>query len=139
MDYRKFDDTWIVRLDRGEFVHPCLTALCEKEHILLGQISAIGAIDHAVIGVYDLEHGAYVQRTYDEFMEISNLSGSVTEKDGKPYLHLHVTTCGQDLSVHAGHAIELRVGATCELFLRVFDGRIERRPDPGTGLNLFGF
>ena len=80
MDYRKCNDTWIVRLDRGESVHPCLMALCEKEHILLGQISAIGAIDHAVIGVYDLEHGAYVQRTYDEFMEISNLSGSQTYK-----------------------------------------------------------
>ena len=139
MDYRKYDDTYIVRLDRGEYVHPCLLALCEQEHILLGQISAIGAVDRAVIGVYDLAHGAYIQREYNEFMEISNLSGSVTEKDGKTYLHLHVTTCGQDLSVHAGHAIELRIGATCELFLRPYSGRVERRPDPETGLNLFGF
>ena len=139
MDYRKYDDTYIVRLDLGEYVHPCLLALCEQEHILLGQISAIGAVDRAVIGVYDLVHGAYIQREYNEFMEISNLSGSVTEKDGKPYLHLHVTTCGQDLSVHAGHAIELRISATCELFLRPYSGRVERRPDPETGLNLFGF
>ncbi len=139
MEYRKFEDTYVVRLDRGEFVHESLLALCEKEQILFGSISAIGAADRAVIGVYDLENGAYVQREYNEFMEISNLSGSVTEKDGKPYLHLHVTVCTKGLQVHAGHAIELRIGATCELFLRTYNGRVERRPDPETGLNLFGF
>ena len=139
MDYRKFGDTYVVRLDLGEYVHPSLLALCEKEHIPFGSISAIGAVDRAVIGVYDLAHGAYIQRTFDGFMEIANLSGSVTERDGKPYLHLHVTVCGQDHNVHAGHAIELRVGATCELFLRALPGAVERRPDPETGLNLFGF
>ena len=139
MDYRKFNDTYAVRLDRGEYVHESLLALCEKEHVLLGSVSAIGAVDHAVIGVYDLNRGAYIQRTFDGFMEIANLSGSVTEKDGKPYLHLHVTTCDQGHQIHAGHAIELRIGATCELFLRTYDGRIERRPDAETGLNLFGF
>lgn len=139
MDYRRFENTYVVRLDRGEYVHESLITLCEAEHILLGSISAIGAVDHAVIGVYDLERGAYVQRTFDRFMEITNLSGSVTEKDGKPYLHLHVTTCDQDHQVHGGHAIELRIGATCELFLQVIPGRVERRPDPETGLNLFGF
>ena len=139
MDYRKFDDTYVVRLDRGESVHPCLLSLCEKEKILLGSISAIGAVDHAVIGVYDLASGSYIRREYNEFMEISNLTGNVTEKGGKPYLHLHVTACGQDLSVHAGHAIELRIGATCELFLRTLPGTVERRTDPETCLNLFGF
>ncbi len=131
MEYRRFDDTYVVRLDRGETVHESLLRLCEQEHILLGSIS--------VIGVFDLEKGAYVQREYNEFMEISNLSGSVTEKDGRPYLHLHVTTCTKDLQVHAGHAIELRIGATCEVFLRTYSGRVERRFDPDTGLNLFGF
>ena len=139
MDYRKFNDTYAVRLDRGEYVHESLLALCEKEHVLLGSVSAIGAVDHAVIGVYDLEHGAYVQRTYDEFMEISNLSGSVTEMNGKPYIHLHTTLADQQNKTHAGHVIELTIGATCEMFVRVLPGTVTRKKDEAVGLNLWTF
>ena len=139
MEYRKFDDTYLIRLDLGDDVAECLLALCEEEHVLLGEISGIGAADHAVLGVYDFAAGAYLTREYNEFMEITSLLGSVTERDGKPYLHLHATTCTQDHAVHGGHVLSLRIGATGERFLRTVSGRVERRLDPKTGLNLFGF
>ena len=41
MDYRKFDDTYAVRIDRGEYVHESLLKLCEQEHILLSKAISI--------------------------------------------------------------------------------------------------
>lgn len=41
MDYRKFGTQIVLRVDRGEEVMNAITALCEKEHILLASISGL--------------------------------------------------------------------------------------------------
>ena len=114
-----------------------LKQMCEQEGIRLAQVSAIGAVDHAVVGVYDLQEKRYHQEETNEFMEIASLSGSVTEMNNQPYIHLHVTMADQKNHLHGGHAIELRVGATCEMFVRVLDGRVIREKDEELGINLW--
>ena len=59
MQYKRFNDTWMLRIDKGEEVIQSLTAMCEKEDIRLAEVSAIGAADYAAIGVYDLGTGTY--------------------------------------------------------------------------------
>ncbi len=139
MDYRKFGDTFIVRMDRGEEILSTLAALCEKEDIRLAAVEALGAVDHAVVGVYDVSTQVYTRREFNEPMEISSLCGTVTRQDGKVYLHLHVTLCGMDMIARGGHANELRVSATCEMAVRTLPGEVGRRKDDVTGLNLFAF
>lgn len=139
MDYRKFGDTYIVRIDRGEEIITSLNALCVKEKIRLAKVDALGAVDHAVVSVYDVPTQTFYRKEFNEPMEISNLCGTVTRKEGQVYIHLHVTVCGKDLIAHGGHANELRVGATCEMAVRVLSGEVNRRPDEDTGLNLFRF
>ena len=53
MKYRLSGDAFTVRIDRGEEIIESLKKLCEDEHVRLGRVEAIGAADHAVIGVYD--------------------------------------------------------------------------------------
>ena len=139
MQYRVFGDTYVVRLQRGEEVLACLRELCEKESISLGTVSAIGAVNHVVVGVYRVDEQKYVANTFDGVMELTSLMGNITEKDGEPYLHLHAT-CG-DLTgkVIGGHLNEAVVSATCELFVRKVEGHVGRRLDPETGLNLMEF
>ena len=139
MEYKKFGDTYVVRMDRGEEIVGTLTGLCEKEDIRLAQVDALGAVDHAVICVYDVAAKQFFRKTFDEPMEISNLCGTVSRKDGQVYLHLHGTVCDTNLIAHGGHVNELRVSATCEMVLRVIDGEVNRRLDEGIGLNLFQF
>ena len=139
MKYQHMGDTWMLRIDRGEEIMACLAALCRQENICLAQVSAIGAADHSVIGVYDLEAQQYHREELDGFMEITGLSGSVTEMDGEPYIHLHATLAGQDHAVHGGHVIEMRVGATCEMFVRGLDGKATRERDAELGINLWEF
>ena len=139
MDYRKFGDTYIVRIDRGEEILSSLTALCDRENIRLASVEALGAIDHAVVCVYDVPTKTFYRKEFNEPMEISNLCGTVTRKEGKVYIHLHATLCDKDLLAHGGHANELRVSATCEMVVRTIPGEVDRKLDDQTGLNVFLF
>ena len=139
MDYRKFGDTYVVRIDRGEEILSTLSSLCAKEDIRLAQVDGLGAVDHAVVSVYDVPTKTFYRREFNEPMEISNLCGTVTRKDGEVYLHLHATLCDRELQAHGGHANELRVAATCEMTVRILPGEVGRAPDDVTGLNLFRF
>ena len=139
MQYRVFGDTYVVRLQRGEEVLACLRELCEKESISLGTVSAIGAVNHVVVGVYRVDEQKYVANTFDGVMELTSLMGTITEKDGEPYLHLHATFGDLTGKVIGGHLNEAVVSATCELFVRKVEGHVGRRLDPETGLNIFDF
>lgn len=137
MQYRQFGDTYMLRIDYGEEILQSLKQMCEQEAIRLAQVSAIGAADHAIVGVFDLREKRYHLEETNEFMEIASLSGSVTEMNGQPYIHLHVTLADQKHILHGGHAIELRVGATCEMFVRVLDGQVTREKNEELGINLW--
>ncbi|MBR5959653.1 MAG: DNA-binding protein [Clostridia bacterium] len=139
MDYRRFGNTYLVRMDVGEEIIEQLKSLCRSENVRLAQVDAIGAVRQAVIGVYDLEEQAYHREDLEGFMEIAGLQGSVTRMNGEVYPHLHVTLAGQDNKVHAGHVIGLIVGATCEMFVRVLDGEVSRERDEEIGINTIRF
>ena len=102
-------------------------------------MEAIGATDRAVIGVYDLEKKEYYPEAINEFMEITSLNGNITAKEGKPYIHLHATLADQHHAIHGGHVLEMRVGATCEMFVTVFEGEVNRCKDEELGINLWTF
>jgi hypothetical protein len=139
MQYRQSGNTWTVRLDLGEEIIAQLKKLCEDERIRRGRVEAIGATDRAVIGVYDLEKKEYYPEAINEFMEITSLNGNITAMDGKPYIHLHVTLADQRHAVHGGHVLEMRVGATCEMFITAPEGEIGRTKDEELGINLWTF
>ncbi|MBQ3278641.1 MAG: DNA-binding protein [Clostridia bacterium] len=139
MEFKRFGDTYMVRIDRGEEIMETLATLCRDEKIHLAQVDAIGAADQALIGVYNLQAQAYHEEELSGFMEITNLSGSITFVDEKPYIHLHAALAGGDHTVHGGHVLRMRVGATCEMFVRTLDGNVSREKDPGLGINLWKF
>ena len=98
-----------------------------------------GAVDHAVVSVYDVPTKTFYRKEFNEPMEISSLCGTVSQMDGQVYLHLHVTLCDKDLIAHGGHANELRISATCEMTVRTIPGAVDRKLDETVGLNVFRF
>lgn len=139
MDYRKYDDTYVIRMDRGEEVMSTLTDFCQREGIKLGCVSAIGAADRATICVYDVAEKVYCKQTFNEPMEVTALLGTVSCKDGQVHLHLHVTLADADLRARGGHLNKLVISGTCEMFLRTLPGQLSRHPDEATGLNVISF
>ena len=140
MEYRKFEQGYVLRLDPGEEVLACLTKLVETENIQLGTVSALGAANNITIGIFDTAEKNYYARQYTGDYEISSLIGNVTRKDGEPYLHLHITI-GNPVTgeLHAGHLSSCTISATLELFLQVWSGQIGRKFSDRVGLNLLDF
>ncbi len=139
MEYRKFRNQYLVRIDRGEEVMESLTAFCKAEHILLGSVSGLGAADYAKVGIYRVADHQFEGKEYFGEQEVSSIIGSITEKDGEPYLHLHVNLSDDTMNIHGGHMTECRISGTCELTVTVLDGHVGRKHDEVTGLNLFDF
>ena len=140
MEYRKFPQGYVMRLDPGEEIVEQLTALAERENVRLGCVSALGAANDVTIGIFSTGEKQYHSRRYQGDFEISAMVGSVMRMEGKPYLHLHITI-GNPVTgeVHAGHLTSCTISATLELFLQVWDGQVDRQFSDRVGLNLFRF
>ncbi len=140
MDYRKFGDTIVLRIDRGEELVASLTSLCTKENLRLGSVQGLGAADRVVVGLYDVGSREYHKTTLEGPMEITSLTGNISRKNGEPYLHLHINVCDRHMHVLGGHLNECRISATAEILIRIIEGEVGRRHDEAvTGLNLYQF
>ena len=61
MQHRQLGNTYMLRIDYGEEILQSLKQMCEQEGIRLAQVSAISAVDYAIVGVYDLQEKRYHQ------------------------------------------------------------------------------
>ena len=59
--------------------------------------------------------------------------------NGEFYTHLHLSAGNDRGEVFGGPLNRAEVSATCEMVIRLIDGRIDRQYDDVTGLNLFKF
>lgn len=139
MDYRKHGDTIALCLARGEEVLACIRKVCNAEQVRLAEISALGAADHAEIGVYHLAEKRFLPRVLEREMEICALTGSATLRDGEVYLHLHGSLADAQGNVFGGHVNAIRVSATAEVFIRLLPGEVGRRQDAESGIFLMDF
>ena len=136
MKYKRFGEDIVVRLEVGEEVVASLAEIAEREGVTFASVSGIGAADDIAVSVYDVKAKKYFDNEFREPMEITSLLGTVSEKDGAPYIHIHATAGRADGAVIGGHLKRAVISATCELVLHTAFGKIGRFYDPETGLNL---
>lgn len=139
MEYGRFGDTVLLRIDRGEEIIETVKRVAEKEHIRLASVEALGAVDDFTVGVYDVAAKRYDSKTFTGAFEIVSLVGTITEKDGAFYQHLHLSAGNKNCEVFGGHLNRAVVSVTCEMVIRVLSGAVDRAPDPETGINLIRF
>lgn len=139
MEYKRFDNTVIVRIDRGEEILEQLAAVAQKENIKLASVQALGATDSFTVGVYDTESKQYHSNEFNGAYEIVSLVGTVNTMNGEFYSHLHMSAGNEKGEVFGGHLNRARVSATCELVITVINGTVDRFRDEKIGLNLFDF
>lgn len=115
-----------------------MTNLCTECKVRLGRIKAIGAVQKACIGFYNQKTRTYQFSALDHPLEITNLTGNVSLKDGAPFVHAHVTLADETGRSYGGHLAPGTVVFACEFILETFDGpAFHRRPDEQTGLMLW--
>jgi predicted DNA-binding protein with PD1-like motif len=139
MEYKRFQNKYVVRLNSGDEIVESIKELAKKENIRLGTVSGIGAVNKAKIGLYELAKKEYHSAEFMGDMEIVSLAGNITEMNGEVYIHLHIALSDESYGVKAGHLYSATISATGELFIDVIDGAVDRVKDEKIGLNLIDF
>ena len=126
------------KLSYGSDLLEELTNVSTEHDIKLGRILAIGAVQKARISFYNQETRIYQFRTLDHPLEITNLIGNISLKDGNPFVHAHITLSDESGKSYGGHLASGTVVFACEFFLEAFDGpSFNRYFDEETGLSLW--
>lgn len=139
MNYKRFGNKVIVRIDRGEEIVETLRQICKDLDIKLGTITGIGAVNKATIGLYDVETKKYHSTELTGDHEIVPLFGNISTMNGNVYLHIHANLANAEHKSFGGHLNSAIVSATFEGIIYIFKGKIQRKKDDRTGLNLLEF
>lgn len=139
MEYKQFNSKYVVRLNKGEDILESLKEICRKEDIKLGTISGIGAVNKAVMGLFETATKKYHSKEYIGDMEIVSLTGNITRQNDEVYLHVHVCLTHITSGVVGGHLNSAVVSATAEIVIDVIEGNVERKFSEEIGLNLLDF
>ena len=139
MDYKRFPNAIVLRVDRGEEILEQLKAVCLKENVKLASVRGIGAINDITSVVWDVERKEYFSNHFTGVYEVANLVGTITTMNGEYYAHIHISAGDAQGHVVGGHLNRAVVSATSEIVLHLIDGTVEREFSPEVGLNLLKF
>lgn len=135
MEYQKDGNVIVVRVARGEKVVESLAKLVKTEKIDGGYFVGIGATDEVELAHYSVEGKKYSSETFNQPLEITNLTGNIAWFEGEPIVHCHATLSDPQMQCFGGHLVEARISGTLELFLTITDS-LKKREDDETGLKL---
>ncbi len=139
MDYRRFGNKIIARIDRGEEILEKVKEIALKENIKLAGISALGATNGFTVGVYNVDEKKYYANEFKGSYEIVSLTGTINTMNGEFYTHIHMSAGNDKGEVFGGHLNKAMVSATCEMVIDIIDGSVDRSYDEEIGLNIFNF
>ena len=139
MEYRRFGNTIVARIDRGEEILAAVREIAGAEHVQLASVSALGATNDFTVGVYNVDEKQYHANDFKGNFEIVSLTGTINTMDGEFYTHLHMSAGDEKGQVFGGHLNRAVVSAVCEMVITVIDGVVDRRFSEEIGLNLFRF
>ena len=129
-ELKKEDGLVVLRFDKGEDFMGGLSDWCkEKDVESAAIICGIGMLDNMVIGRYNGKE--YTKMTENESCEILSLQGSVSMKEGSPFVHLHVSYADHNFRAVGGHLFSGRVSMTIELVVAPLSPGLVRKPMGG--------
>ena len=139
MEYRRFNNTIIVRIDKGEEILSKIQEVTLKENIKLASVNALGATNDFTVGVFKTDEKKYYSNEFKGNFEIVSLTGTINTMNNEFYTHIHMSAGNDKGEVFGGHLNRAIVSATCEMVINVIDGKVDRDFDEKIGLNLFKF
>ena len=117
----------VLRFDKGEDFMGSLSGWCVDNDVQsAGILCGIGMLENMEIGRYNGTE--YTRMTESESCEILSLQGSVSMKEGAPFVHLHVSFADHNFRAVGGHLFNGSVSMTIELVVAPMSPGLVRRP-----------
>ena len=132
--------TFVAKLNFEADLLEELNKICLEENIRAGSISMIGAVSSLKLGFFDQETKEYILTTYayDEPMEVVSCIGNISERDGKPICHVHITAADRKGKCIGGHLVQGTSIYAGEVIIQEFLGEdLVREIDDQTQLALW--
>ena len=139
MNYKKYGNKYLIRLDRGNEIIESIKSICKKENIKGAKVSGIGATNEVVIGIYELENKKYHEKEFKEDFEITSLIGNVAIYKDELIPHLHINLGDKNYNVKGGHLQSAIISVTGEIFLEPIEVNLEKEIDEYTGIKILKF
>ena len=144
MEYRRFGETYYVRMDKGDEIIGGILELCRRERIRSAVFSGIGGCSAAEIQTFLPETGSFETQALSGMLELVSLNGNVISDEAENiFHHTHAVfsfKSGGEHRMAAGHMKSITVLYTAEIELRpVVGGVILRQHDEETGTGFWSF
>lgn len=136
---RKVDSVYIVSIKDQSGIVETLTDFVINQKIQAGEVTGIGAVEEATLRFFKPSNKNYVDKTFKEQMEITNISGNVSEIEGKPMLHLHITLGREDYTALAGHLLDAKIRGAGEFIFYPLNTRVVKIKNEEAGINFYDF
>jgi predicted DNA-binding protein with PD1-like motif len=128
--------TFAVVLAAGDEVTRAIVDIAAEHRLGASTLTAIGALEGAVLGYFEWEAKDYRRIPVREQVEVLSLVGNVALEDGEPKFHAHVVLGKRDGGTVGGHLLEGHVRPTLEVVVIESPQHLRRRHDPASGLAL---
>ena len=144
MEYRKYGDTYYIRMDKGDEVIGNILDICRKEKILSCTYSGIGGCQSAELQTFIPDKGEFETEVLDGMLELVSFTGNViTDDEYNLFHHTHAVFSYKEDGMHkmaGGHLKSTVVLYTAEITLKEIEGGvIKKKYDPVTGTGFWDF
>ncbi len=127
MKYKIDGDVLFVRMDDGEDFYETLYGVLKEIGWDSGVVlNAIGMLRDFEIGWFNVQKGEYEKEFVSTPHELVSVQGNVSNKDGQPFAHLHVSLAGPARNLVGGHLFAATVCNTVEMFIKKLDIKLFR-------------
>jgi uncharacterized protein len=127
-----------VRIERGADLLRSLNDAAAELGFDAATLQLLGAVERLAVAYYNQKAKQYENHVHDAPHEISGGVGNVSLKDGKPFVHIHLTGSGADGNTVAGHLTDGTRVFLIEAYFRKLDGPApERELDDDLGLPVW--
>ncbi len=129
---------FVGRLSYDDDLSQAVERFCQESGIVAALFGAVGAVKRAALGYYKQSEKAYVTLHLDEPLEIASCSGNISLRDGKPFLHAHISFSDVSGQTRSGHLMPGTKVFACEFTIQeVLGPQLIREYDELTGLWLW--
>ena len=129
-------DKYVLRLESGDDILKSLRQFATTKRLGASLLEGIGSLSKVKLGHYDFRTKQYRYETFEDDLEILNLSGNIASMDREPLPHVHVTLGRRDFSVIGGHLDEGSSANMVEIGLWKLPGKLVKAKNAEIGLNV---
>ena len=129
-------DKYVLRLESGDDILQSIRQFATAKRLSAGLLEGIGSLSKVKLGHYDFQTRKYSYETFEDDLEILNLSGNIAIMNRQPLPHVHVTLGRRDFSVIGGHMDEGSSANMVEIGMWKLPGKLVKAKEDQIGLNV---